>query len=624
MMFFFARDRPVGRSALRASQRALLPSLRPVVSATATIQRDYLHILTYIRNNATITTAIISNDSSSNDTMQQISDCITRGMEMSRSSLLNTAKELDARLDALLRPGFNPHHYPNDPLGYAENVLGVKWWSKQQEVALDVLNHPRVFVKASHGVGKTHLAGGLISWHFDSFDPSLTLTTAPTAAQVHDLTWKEVRLQRRGRDMLPKAPRIEAHFADGRLNPGHHAAGYTAVDADAFQGRHEENLFVLFEEATGIGPEFWVAAEGMLSSGQQNRWLAIMNPTDPASPARQYELLGNWHVITISALDHPNVAAQLRGLPKPFPKAIDLSWVQERIEQWCTPCEEGEAKLTDLQWPPLDFCAERGVEPKWYRPGPLFEGKVLGRWPSQGTYGVWSDADWMTAEALEPKIERGTLVEIGCDPARFGDDYTTFHVRQGAVSLYHQSVNGWGLDQTAGRCKQLCREWCSYLKKSEPEWNIKPEDILVKIDVDGLGGGVVDQAGDYYFKGISSSNMSRWPADYPNKRSELWFAAAEKARTGQMGLARLPAKARQDLKQQALSVTWKVDGAGRCQVEKKEEMKRRLGRSPDDMDALNLAYLEGERVIMGAPLPNAPRSELLGAFEGTGRPKLSK
>jgi hypothetical protein len=54
----------------------------------------------------------------------------------------------------------------------------------------------------------------------------------------------------------------------------------------------------------------------------------------------------------------------------------------------------------------------------------------------------------------------------------------------------------------------------------------------------------------------------------------------------------LPAEVRQTLKQQALAITWKVDGQGRCQVEKKEETKKRLSRSPDDMDALNLAYLD--------------------------------
>src|SRR5262245_20448114 len=49
------------------------------------------------------------------------------------------------------------------------------------------------------------------------------------------------------------------------------------------------------------------------------------------------------------------------------------------------------------------------------------------------------------------------------------------------------------------------------------------------------------------------------------------------------------AAVRQALTPQALAVTGKGDGQGRCQVEK--EVKTRRGCSPDDRDALNLAYL---------------------------------
>ena len=39
-----------------------------------------------------------------------------------------------------------------------------------------------------------------------------------------------------------------------------------------------------------------------------------------------------------------------------------------------------------------------------------------------------------------------------------------------------------------------------------------------------------------------------------------------------------------------MTPTWKVNSQGQRAVEPKADTKRRLGRSPDDMDALNLAY----------------------------------
>src|SRR5262245_65025384 len=59
------------------------------------------------------------------------------------------------------------------------------------------------------------------------------------------------------------------------------------------------------------------------------------------------------------------------------------------------------------------------------------------------------------------------------------------------------------------------------------------------------------------------------------------------------------AAVRQALRPQALAVTGKGDGQGRCQVEK--EVKTRRGRSPDDLDALNLAYL----AYTGLPAPSS-------------------
>ena len=479
--------------------------------------------------------------------------------------------------------------YQRDPEGYAEKVLGVIWWEKQKEIARALIEHPQVFVKASHSVGKTHLAGGLVNWHYDSFAPSITKTTAPTKNQVVNLTWKEVRLQRRQAGLgglMPRAPIIQTFFPNGELNPGHFAAGYTAKDADSFQGDHEENLFIIFEEACGIAEEFWTAAEGMLSSGAGNLWLAVMNPTDTSSTAYQQELSGGWHVITISALDHPNLRAELRGEPKPFKKAISLSWVEQRLEKWCTPQSVAEKAETDICWPPMDFCRERGIEPQWYRPGPLFESRVLGRWPSQAEDAIWSEALWQAAISPKPELQAQAQLqppEVGCDVARKGQDLTTIHVRRGGVSVHHEAHSGWRTNETTGRLKQICDEWG--FKTGQD-----PRKVVTKIDDDGVGGGVVDNAEGYSFVGIGAGTNALDEEHYPNRRSELWFATAERAREGRLDLSLLPAAVLTELRRQLMAPTWSPDSQGRRVVEPKEKTKKRIKRSPDDADGFNLAY----------------------------------
>lgn len=463
--------------------------------------------------------------------------------------------------------------YQSDPAAYAAEVLMVQWWAKQVEIAESVVNHSRTMVRASHTIGKTMVTGGIVNWFFDAFAPSITLTTAPTARQVQQLLWKEIRLQRRGR------PGLQPKAAYMSMAPNHYAAGYTANDSNAFQGVHEDRLLVIFDEAVGVDAPFWESTDSMLSSGEGNRFLAIYNPTDTSSAAYAYEHSGDANVIVVSALDHPNIAAQLAGLPKPFPKAIDISWVDERIRgerPWCDPVAAGDQRSTDIEWPP-------GSE-TWFRPGPLFQSRVQGLWPTSAINSAWSEAAF-TASCTHPVPEPEDVpCEIGCDVARYGDDNTVMHVRRGPVSLHHESHNGWSTSETAGRLKELARMWGDHC-------GIEGQRVSIKVDDDGVGGGVVDQRGDFRFEGVGAGARAIEPESYPNRRSELWFSVANRAlQPGGLDLTRLDPATQQELRRQAMTPTWKVNSQGQRLVEPKADTKKRLGRSPDDMDALNLAF----------------------------------
>ena len=455
--------------------------------------------------------------------------------------------------------------YRTDPSLYAQQVLGVRWWAKQQEVAASILTQPKTFVRACHSVGKSHFGGGIVNWHFDCFQPSITITTAPTRQQVEDVLWKEVRVQRQGRPGLqPKAARMETE-------PDHFAVGYTARSDAAFQGRHEDRVFILFDEAVDIGAPFWDASEGMMTSAGC-RWVVFLNPTDTASRAYEEEMSGDWNVVPISVLDHPNIHAQLAGLSPPFPKAVSLAWLEDKLARWCSPVSAADKKASDIEFPPGSGT--------WYRPGPLFEGRVLGRWPTQGSTSVWTEAMWLAAQVRQ--VVPDLPLEIGCDVARFGDDYTSLVARRGPCVLHHETANGWGTDQTAGRLKQLCGELV------QPGEN--PLRVAVKVDDDGVGGGVYDQRGRHNFQRVSSASAALEPESYPNKRSELWFTVAERADRGELDLSRLLPASIKLLRGQCMTPKWKVDSQGRRVVEPKDDTKRRVKRSPDDADALNLAF----------------------------------
>src|SRR5581483_3029874 len=193
--------------------------------------------------------------------------------------------------------------------------------------------------------------------------------------------------------------------------PKHFAKGLTARDGTAFQGHHEDAVMVVFDEAVGVDPMFWEAGETMLN-GKEYAFLAIFNPTAIESYAYTAERSGNFHVVSLSALNHPNVAAELRGQPAPYPSAIRLARLEELIRQWCTPLSESPV-AGDIEWPPASG--------RWWRPGPVAEARLLGRWPTFASNSIWTEAVF---EACLKELPDDGELQIGCDPARFGDDDT--------------------------------------------------------------------------------------------------------------------------------------------------------------------------------------------------------
>lgn len=484
-------------------------------------------------------------------------------------------------------------NYADDPVGYAHDILKIEHLTPDQiEIADKLRTYPyRVMAKSGHKTGKSMTAGWLINWFYDSFAPSQCIQTAPTLESVKDIVWKEVRVRRMaaglGADLQPKAPAM----SDA---PDHFAKGLTASTGEAFHGRHGLRSFYLFDEGCGIDPVFWSVTRSMFKPEPGHMWLVLLNPTDTTSQAfiedHSTDENGNptWHSVVMDCLRHPNVVAQLDGRDPPIPAAVTLPQVNEWVQSWCDPIPAGEAKATDLEWPPKSG--------RWYRQGPEFQARCRGMWPEGGTYSVWSEVLWRSCESAIFTPPNDQLPEIGLDVARFGDDYTAFHVRWGNASYHHEAQNGWSTVRTVARVIELCEEYAALATSHRQSGAapIRPNQIAIKVDDDGVGGGVTDilQSRGYFVVPVSANSKSL-TGRYPNKRCELWFQVAERARAGLLGLARIPSAAKNRMRQQAMAVSWMLNAMGQRIVEPKDVTKEKIGRSPDDMDAMNLAYLSG-------------------------------
>lgn len=477
--------------------------------------------------------------------------------------------------------------YRTDPAGYARDVLGFSPTEQQEAIAAALLKPPyRALVPSANITGKTTLNGWLINWHHDTFDPGVVMATSSSYRQVQTQLFKEVRrLRPFSLGLQPRSPKV-TH------TPAHFVLGFSTNKADSFQGQHEASLLLVFDEATGVHADFWDRGETMFQGHGGHAWICTYNPHDTTAPAYAAEQGGGWAVVRLSALDHPNIAAELRGEPPPVPSAVRLARVEARIAKQCeflggSPNGEEGAFL----WPPVAARAKAkknagSIPWGWYKPAdPLFEVQVLGRWPSAGFRSVWSPADIRKAKrAVE--VDPDWPVQVGCDPARRGTNKIGLAVRKGTAVLHLERLPSSAKSpEIADRCRELAWEYAP--EGTDP----KRVPILVD-DTGGYGAGVVDYPDGYSFFPVVSSNTARDPEKYPNVRSELWWTTKLAHDEGAFALGNVGVgrELLTELEQDLTAARYGLDKHGRRVVEGKDAMSERIKRSPDLGDAVNLAY----------------------------------
>lgn len=175
----------------------------------------------------------------------------------------------------------------------------------------------------------------------------------------------------------------------------------------------------------------------------------------------------------------------------------------------------------------------------------------------------------------------------GLDVARFGDDRTALVVRQGGSISY---VETWGkadVVETAGR---VMERYKSKLFDS------------VAVDTIGIGAGVADilRSNGIPVAMVQVSERATDEERFDSQRDELWYSLREWFEDGACCIPKaLMPNLRQAILKDIQDIRFKYSPVGKIKVEKKDEMKKRLGYSPDIGDALCLTF--SKKIVLRAP-----------------------
>ena len=458
--------------------------------------------------------------------------------------------------------------YYGDPVGFARDCIhwpDGKFLTAYQCDVLETLGKPagtgthraRVAVRGPHGLGKTALAATAVLWFALTRDAAgVDWKIATTAGSWHQLTqylwpeinrwagatrWDKVRDGRR-------FGRMELQALNLKLGHGHVFAGASA-NAALIEGAHADSLMFVYDEAKAIPAATFDACEGAFSGTGEALALAISTPGDPSG--RFYDIHAHragyedWHARHVT-LDEAIAAGR-----------ISPEWAEQRRRQWG-------------------------------KDSAAYSNRVLGEFHAGDEDTViplgWIEAAnerWLLWDAAGRPDLPGPHTD-GVDVARSGEDKTVIAIRRGPVLTELRCSTKEDTMQTTGRVK-------GHLD-TDP-------DATAMVDVIGIGAGVLDRlremgcrAEAFNASAGTKNKDATGELGFANVRSAAWWLMRERLDPSRGSDLALPVN---DLLLGDLTAPkWKILSGGRIQVESKDDIRKRIGRSTDDGDAVVQSFWE--------------------------------
>ena len=462
---------------------------------------------------------------------------------------------------------------------FIRDVLKARLDQEQQDIVSFVQNNPRVAVASGTARGKDFVAA-CVSLAFLYLTPKFNkkgelvgntkvAMTAPTARQVSNIMTPEVRRLFRNAKFLPGrlvADDIRTDYEEWFLT------GFKAGDdaTEAWSGFHAVNTMFVVTEATGLSEKTFNAIEGNLQSN--SKLFIVFNPNITTGYAARAMKSDRFKKVRLSSLNAENVVKKELIIPG----QVDYEWVLDKVINWCNPIQQ-----TEFNEGEGDFYFENGI----YRPNDLFRVKVLGMFPKVAE-DILVPYEWIEIANNRWKElkEQGYIPKghkrIGQDVAGMGRDSSVKCTRQDNwVSSFeaHQSAGVADHMHVAGMLVE----------------DLKDKDNFAFIDTIGEGAGVLSRLEELGYKNAISCKGSEGAKElkditgqyeFANMRAYLYWALRDWLNPKNKFEPCLPTNER--LTEELTETKWKFQSSGAIIIEPKDEIKKRIKRSPDYSDAL--------------------------------------
>lgn len=429
-------------------------------------------------------------------------------------------------------------------MSFVRDMFQVEPDAWQVEVLRAFPKHNRLAGSACKGPGKTALMAWL-GWNFLATRPHCKVPcTSVTGDNLKDGLWTEfAKWQKRSPFLSAKfihtATRIVAKdhpktwWASARAWSQDAEAGQ---QANTLAGLHEDYLLFLIDEVSDIPDGVVSAAEAALTGGIETKLVIMGNPTRTDGPL--WRAVGAdrhlWHVTRITGdPDDPNRS------------------------------------------PRIDINEARAQIAKYGRESHIVRVNILGLFPERQADKLLDVGD--IEKAMERSMGEAAFNTqakiIGLDVARFGDDAAILSPRQGRMCFRQKEFRGLNNVELAEQLIKAIEKW---------------DADAAFVDGGGNGSGVIDVCHSRGYTGrvfeVQFGMRAMDSERFENKRTEMYWNAAEWVKNGGC-LPRDPL-----LQAELTAPTYWFDKKQRVCLESSQDVKARLGRSPDRASGFVLTF----------------------------------
>jgi hypothetical protein len=432
----------------------------------------------------------------------------------------------------------------------------------QEEYLRSLAEHNRIAGTASKGPGKTCCLAWASWWFMTCFPKPNIAAVSISSENLRDGLWKEMAKWSAHSDLIKNQFTITTTRIVQKDNPfdwwmSARAFSKTAdatAQADTLAGLHSDYMMFIIDEAGSVPDGVGAAAEAAISTeGGKKLYLIMGNPTTRGGPL--------WRANTSETHLWKNI--RINGDPDSPVRSsrVSVKWAREQIE-------------------------------KYGRDSAFVKVNVFGEFPEVSLNALMGDSEVVAAfrrRADQDVIDRSQK-RIGVDVARFGDDRTVIMRRQGPMAYAPMEYRNLRTNEIG-----------DLIIKEAADWECR--NIFVD-DTGGYGSGVVDYLLQH---GLAPTpvNFASKPIDaqYLNRRAEMWFEMSKWVK----GHGVLPENSEMC---RELSAPMYDFSNGKFKLESKEDIKSRLGYSPDIADALALTFAIPELPAKKYELPGIKQEKV--------------